>query len=170
MSPLPSLITAVPSLAALTLDTVRTFLHLLGVAGWIGGQILMLGLLGVLRWRCGCVQAEVEQTALGGINVQKRRAVCAPNDHATLTVPVVCACRRRGNRDPIHAHSQSLWLLGTIRVCGQQQSDQQNTAERVLTAIVCRDRKCRGTQSQAPGAASWRGSQTDAGRGAAASA
>jgi len=44
-----SLITAVPSLAALTLDTVRTFLHLLGVAGWIGGQILMLGLLGVLR-------------------------------------------------------------------------------------------------------------------------
>ena len=41
MSPLPSLITAVPSLAALTLDTVRTFLHLLGVAGWVGGQILM---------------------------------------------------------------------------------------------------------------------------------
>jgi len=36
-------------LAALNLDTIRTFLHLLGVAGWIGGQILMLGLLGVLR-------------------------------------------------------------------------------------------------------------------------
>ncbi|MEC8947934.1 MAG: hypothetical protein VYD11_02155 [Actinomycetota bacterium] len=44
-----SLMTAVPSFAALTLDAVRTFLHLLGVAGWIGGQILMLGLLGVLR-------------------------------------------------------------------------------------------------------------------------
>ena len=49
MSPLLSLITAVPSLAALTLETIRTFLHLLGVSGWIGGQILMLGLLGVLR-------------------------------------------------------------------------------------------------------------------------
>lgn len=49
MSPLLSPLTAVPSLAALTLDTVRTFLHLLGVSGWIGGQILMLGLLGVLR-------------------------------------------------------------------------------------------------------------------------
>ena len=49
MSPLLSLITAVPSLAVLTLETVRTFLHLLGVSGWIGGQILMLGLLGVLR-------------------------------------------------------------------------------------------------------------------------
>ena len=44
-----SFIATVPSFAALTLDTVRTFLHLLGVAGWIGGQILMLGLLGVLR-------------------------------------------------------------------------------------------------------------------------
>jgi len=33
----------------MNLDTVRTFLHLVGVAGWIGGQILMLGLLGVLR-------------------------------------------------------------------------------------------------------------------------
>ena len=44
-----SFIATVPSFATLTLDTVRTFLHLLGVAGWIGGQILMLGLLGVLR-------------------------------------------------------------------------------------------------------------------------
>ena len=38
-----------PSFAALDLDAVRMFLHLLGVSGWIGGQILMLGLLGVLR-------------------------------------------------------------------------------------------------------------------------
>ena len=44
-----SFIATVPSFATLTLNTVRTFLHLLGVAGWIGGQILMLGLLGVLR-------------------------------------------------------------------------------------------------------------------------
>ena len=38
-----------PSFAALDLDAVRMFLHLLGVSGWVGGQILMLGLLGVLR-------------------------------------------------------------------------------------------------------------------------
>ncbi|SVC36169.1 uncharacterized protein METZ01_LOCUS289023, partial [marine metagenome] len=44
-----SFIATIPSFATLTLNTVRTFLHLLGVAGWIGGQILMLGLLGVLR-------------------------------------------------------------------------------------------------------------------------
>ncbi len=49
MSAHHSFIATVPSFAALTLDAVRTFLHLLGVAGWIGGQILMLGLLGVLR-------------------------------------------------------------------------------------------------------------------------
>lgn len=30
-------------------DDIRTILHLLGVAVWLGGQILMLGLLPVLR-------------------------------------------------------------------------------------------------------------------------
>ena len=35
-----------PSFAALDLDAVRIFLHLLGVSGWIGGQILMLRGLG----------------------------------------------------------------------------------------------------------------------------
>ena len=43
------LLATTPSFAALDLDAVRTFLHLLGVSGWVGGQILMLGLLGVLR-------------------------------------------------------------------------------------------------------------------------
>ena len=32
-----------------TLDDLRTILHLLGVTVWVGGQILMLGLLPVLR-------------------------------------------------------------------------------------------------------------------------
>ncbi|MBJ31805.1 MAG: hypothetical protein CL466_10400 [Acidimicrobiaceae bacterium] len=31
------------------LDAIRTFLHLLGVAGWVGGQVLMVGLMPVLR-------------------------------------------------------------------------------------------------------------------------
>ena len=31
------------------LDDIRTFLHLLGVCGWVGGQIVMVGLLPVLR-------------------------------------------------------------------------------------------------------------------------
>jgi len=31
------------------LDAIRTFLHLFGVAGWVGGQVLMLGLMPVLR-------------------------------------------------------------------------------------------------------------------------
>lgn len=31
------------------IDDLRTILHLLGVAVWVGGQILMLGLLPVLR-------------------------------------------------------------------------------------------------------------------------
>ena len=31
------------------LDAIRTFLHLFGVAGWVGGQVLMLGLIPVLR-------------------------------------------------------------------------------------------------------------------------
>jgi putative copper export protein len=43
------LLATFPSFAALDLDDVRMFLHLLGVSGWVGGQILMLGLLGVLR-------------------------------------------------------------------------------------------------------------------------
>lgn len=30
-------------------DELRTFLHLFGAIGWVGGQILMLGLLPVLR-------------------------------------------------------------------------------------------------------------------------
>tara|TARA_B110000093_G_C12727005_1_gene308696 strand:- start:105 stop:503 length:399 start_codon:yes stop_codon:yes gene_type:complete len=30
-------------------DSIRIFLHLLGVTGWIGGQILMVGLLPLLR-------------------------------------------------------------------------------------------------------------------------
>lgn len=30
-------------------DSIRIFLHLLGVAGWIGGQMLMVGLLPLLR-------------------------------------------------------------------------------------------------------------------------
>lgn len=35
--------------AAIDLTAVRLFLHLLGVAGWVGGQVLMLALLPVLR-------------------------------------------------------------------------------------------------------------------------
>lgn len=35
--------------ATLDLDTIRTALHLLGVAVWLGGQILMMGLLPILR-------------------------------------------------------------------------------------------------------------------------
>lgn len=31
------------------LDALRTFLHLFGVAGWVGGQVLMVGLMPVLR-------------------------------------------------------------------------------------------------------------------------
>ena len=31
------------------LDAIRTFLHLFGVAGWVGGQVLMVGLMPVLR-------------------------------------------------------------------------------------------------------------------------
>ena len=31
------------------LDSIRVFLHLLGVTGWVGGQIVMLGLLTLLR-------------------------------------------------------------------------------------------------------------------------
>ena len=31
------------------LDSIRVFLHLLGVAGWVGGQIVMVGLLPLLR-------------------------------------------------------------------------------------------------------------------------
>ena len=31
------------------IDSIRIFLHLLGVTGWIGGQILMVGLLPLLR-------------------------------------------------------------------------------------------------------------------------
>jgi putative copper export protein len=31
------------------LDGIRVFLHLLGVAGWIGGQMVMVGLLPLLR-------------------------------------------------------------------------------------------------------------------------
>ena len=31
------------------LDSIREFLHLLGVAGWVGGQIVMVGLLPLLR-------------------------------------------------------------------------------------------------------------------------
>ncbi len=34
---------------ALDLDAIRLFLHLFGVAGWVGGQVLMVGLLPVLR-------------------------------------------------------------------------------------------------------------------------
>ena len=30
-------------------DSIRVFLHLLGVAGWVGGQIVMVGLLTLLR-------------------------------------------------------------------------------------------------------------------------
>ena len=30
-------------------DSIRVFLHLLGVAGWIGGQMVMVGLLPLLR-------------------------------------------------------------------------------------------------------------------------
>ena len=30
-------------------DSIRVFLHLLGVAGWVGGQIVMVGLLPLLR-------------------------------------------------------------------------------------------------------------------------
>ena len=30
-------------------NTIRIFLHLLGVAGWVGGQVLLLGLMPVLR-------------------------------------------------------------------------------------------------------------------------
>ena len=30
-------------------DSIRVFLHLLGVAGWIGGQMVMMGLLPLLR-------------------------------------------------------------------------------------------------------------------------
>ena len=31
------------------IDTIRVFLHLLGVAGWIGGQMVLVGLLPLLR-------------------------------------------------------------------------------------------------------------------------
>ena len=31
------------------LDGIRVFLHLLGVTGWVGGQIVTLGLLPLLR-------------------------------------------------------------------------------------------------------------------------
>ena len=31
------------------LDALRIFLHLFGVAGWVGGQVLMVGLMPVLR-------------------------------------------------------------------------------------------------------------------------
>ena len=31
------------------LDAIRTFLHLFGVAGWVGGQVLMVSLMPVLR-------------------------------------------------------------------------------------------------------------------------
>ena len=31
------------------LDSIRVFLHLLGVAGWVGGQIVMVSLLPLLR-------------------------------------------------------------------------------------------------------------------------
>ena len=31
------------------LDDIRIFLHLLGVCGWVGGQIVMVGLLPILR-------------------------------------------------------------------------------------------------------------------------
>ena len=31
------------------LDDIRIFLHLLGVCGWVGGQIIMVGLLPILR-------------------------------------------------------------------------------------------------------------------------
>ena len=31
------------------LGSIRVFLHLLGVTGWVGGQIVMLGLLPLLR-------------------------------------------------------------------------------------------------------------------------
>ena len=37
------------ALAAIDLDALRIFLHLLGVSGWVGGQIVMLGLLPMLR-------------------------------------------------------------------------------------------------------------------------
>jgi putative copper export protein len=30
-------------------DSIRVFLHLLGVAGWIGGQMVMVGLMPLLR-------------------------------------------------------------------------------------------------------------------------
>lgn len=33
----------------LDLDAVRVFLHLLGVCGWVGGQIVMMALVPVLR-------------------------------------------------------------------------------------------------------------------------
>lgn len=41
-----------------TLDDVRTILHLLGVIVWLGGQIMMLGLLPVLRKAGGDVPKE----------------------------------------------------------------------------------------------------------------
>ena len=39
----------VPVLGATHIDALRIFLHLLGVSGWIGGQIVMLGLFPLLR-------------------------------------------------------------------------------------------------------------------------
>ena len=45
--------------ANLNADTIRIFLHVLGVTVWIGGQIVMLGLLPTLRALGGDVPKQV---------------------------------------------------------------------------------------------------------------
>ena len=50
------------------LDNIRVFLYLLGVAGWVGGQIVMVGLLPLLR----SLEPDVPRIAASAIHATTR--------------------------------------------------------------------------------------------------
>lgn len=107
------------------IDTIRIFLHLFGVAGWIGGQILMLALLPSLRhlssdapriaasrfaivaWPCLALAVSTGIWGLAEIDLSTQ-----PDGYlATLLVKLLLV-GASGTSAAVHSNTQSVALRG----------------------------------------------------------